>query len=224
MSPLLVVLLLLGLPRLLPTSFEVDHNEADRLKEMELRANELPYIVGQRWVAKGDHDIPDSAIELLRPNFILGRRYQRIGGGPMLDFLVVHCTDVRDMTGHYPPICYPSSGWVAGEESATMLRSQDAEIPAREYQFSRTNDVGLETRIRVFNFFILPGGEVTDSMEDVSRRAERRLVSARGIAQLQILMPQSIPESDAIKAANDFLGAVTDLLEIIGFNQQGIQR
>ena len=57
-------------------------------------------------------EVPPEAQELLRPNAIFSRRFQR-PGEIGVHVLVVHCSDARDMIGHYPPICYPSSGWVS---------------------------------------------------------------------------------------------------------------
>src|SRR5262245_20175599 len=58
-----------------------------------------------------DLEMPEAAVALLKPNAKICRQYQT----PIrpFQFLFIQCRDARDMGGHYPPVCYPSSGWVA---------------------------------------------------------------------------------------------------------------
>src|SRR5215212_3483805 len=58
-----------------------------------------------------DLKIPDGAVALLKPNARICRQYFT----PIrpFQFLLIQCRDARDMGGHYPPVCYPASGWVA---------------------------------------------------------------------------------------------------------------
>ena len=74
----------------------------------------FPYIIGY-WTGT-DVRVPEAAVKLLRPNALVSRRYTNhspgLGGrgSAWADLLISQCADSRDMTGHYPPICYPSSG------------------------------------------------------------------------------------------------------------------
>src|SRR4051794_24399767 len=55
--------------------------------------------------------IPEAAIQLLKPNAQICRQYTT--PTRQFQFLLIQCRDARDMGGHYPPVCYPASGWVA---------------------------------------------------------------------------------------------------------------
>src|SRR5690606_34429817 len=77
-----------------------------------------PYAIGD-WRGE-DEEVIQAARKLLRPNGMVQRRYVQPGGGGF-GLLVVHCKDVRDMEGHYPPICYPSQGWTADGRSSETI-------------------------------------------------------------------------------------------------------
>ncbi|MFW6061969.1 MAG: exosortase-associated EpsI family protein, partial [Planctomycetota bacterium] len=73
------------------------------------RIANIPYTIGD-WKGE-DVSVPRSAVELLQPNALCSRQYRNQKTGQVLSLLVVHCRDARDMTGHYPPVCYPAHGW-----------------------------------------------------------------------------------------------------------------
>src|SRR4051794_30845872 len=68
-----------------------------------------PYVIGY-WAGK-DVEVPTAAVKLLHPNMIVSRHFvnqgERWGTVLEADVLIVQCADSRDMTGHFPPICYP---------------------------------------------------------------------------------------------------------------------
>ena len=121
--PLLVIALLVGLPRVFPNSVDVD-GEA-RARRMQAVADAIaaaPYRIGP-WAGADEPPAP-AAIKLLHTNAILARRYERVGGDGSVSVLVVHCTDVRDMRGHWPPMCYPANGWMPrAQERLTVTDS-----------------------------------------------------------------------------------------------------
>src|SRR5688500_8789301 len=66
------------------------------------------------WVGE-DIEPTKAAVQLLRPNIILSRRYTDTNGGDRYghrtcSVLIVQCGNSRDMVGHYPENCYPNSG------------------------------------------------------------------------------------------------------------------
>src|SRR5690606_14514284 len=145
-----------------------------------------PYAIGD-WRGE-DEEVIQAARKLLRPNGMVQRRYVQPGGGGF-GLLVVHCKDVRDMEGHYPPICYPSQGWTADGRSSETITIGEAAIPMRRYIFER--HVGIDTsRIVVWNVFVMPGQE--HLMADMDGLAPAARSTRRGglwAAQIQGLMP-----------------------------------
>lgn len=133
-------------------------------------------------------DVTPSAIRLLRPNRLLQRAYLDPWTGRGLTLLVVHCGNVRDMAGHYPPNCYPAHGW-------RMERTEDAGVtiagspaPAVLYEFSQRVGV-TDSRMHVLNFFVLPSrraGVVADISAVDSARGARR-TAGLGAAQVQMV-------------------------------------
>ena len=96
----------------------VQHGRVSLLNDADLTAyhdsirkvaNNIPYVVGD-YVGQ-DIPIPQGAIELLKPNVIISRRYSNLNNGATVDLLFVHCKDAQDMLGHHPPVCYPAHGW-----------------------------------------------------------------------------------------------------------------
>jgi len=132
-------------------------------------------------------DIPAqrSALQLLKPNRVFQRRYRHEDTDESISLLVVHCRDVRDMRGHYPPRCYPASGWVQHESDPITLDG----IPAVRYSFTRIEE-GLTVRLSVINFFLLPDSPdrpYESDMEGLMSASQTRLTPSLGAAQVQIL-------------------------------------
>ncbi|MDY7108295.1 MAG: exosortase-associated EpsI family protein, partial [Planctomycetota bacterium] len=133
-APWLSLLLLVALSQTLPNRVAPDGSAAARRVEIAAAMEGVPFFVGD-WVGE-DEAVPREAQKLLRPNAILSRRYRR-PGGTWLHLLVVHCSDARDMLGHYPPICYPSAGWVAipPPDPDVHVILDDRPVPVRTYMF-----------------------------------------------------------------------------------------
>ena len=138
-----------------------------------------------------DVEVPASAVEILHPNAILSRRFRMLTGGATIHLLVVHCSDARDMQGHYPPICYPANGWLMAESdsnSEVEVTVLDDSFDLRLYNFRQMDDWGGERTIRVFNYFLLPNGETTIDLSKVNRLVERSGFSMQGVTQVQLVM------------------------------------
>lgn len=147
----------------------------------------IPYAI-EDWRGE-DQEVIQAARKLLKPNAMVQRRYVRPGEGSF-GLLVVHCKDVRDMEGHYPPICYPSQGWTADGRSSETITVDDETVPMRRYIFER--NVGLETnRIVVWNVFVMPGQEhLMADIDGLTRAARSTRRAGLGAAQIQVLMPE----------------------------------
>jgi len=228
-APILSIALLLTLPALFshdPQTVPISGPE-QRLVAEAVAA--MPYRIGM-WAGR-DADVPEAAVRLLRPNAMISRRFTNLERGLTIDFTIVHCGDARDMLGHYPPVCYPSAGWVAdasieAQPSSRSVRESGASIArlsvagrptdVHHYHFSRIRDYGETVRVQIFNFFVLPSGEITYDIGDVSRRTNWLGASVHGVAQIQLLMSASVPRELAIEGANDLLQGMTEIFESLG--------
>ncbi|MDY7109363.1 MAG: hypothetical protein SYC29_12075, partial [Planctomycetota bacterium] len=129
--------------------------------------------------------------------------------------------DARDMIGHYPPICYPSAGWVAipPPDPDVHVILDDRPVPVRTYMFRRVRENGVEETIRVFNGFVLPDGTVTREFSDIQGQSERLAVSTQGVAQVQIISAGGISRTEAIEAAGELLTGMPGLAGALGIGQ-----
>ena len=129
----------------------------DYFASVRVAAERIPYRVGD-WVGR-DGTPSEAAQRLLKPNKIMHRDYYHPETGARVGLLVVHCGDVRDMLGHWPPNCYPATGWVEQNRSQTSFRKRGLTQPAMEYVFVRGTDSQSRVQQRIFNFFVLPNND-----------------------------------------------------------------
>src|SRR5688572_24768633 len=78
---------------------------------------------------------PPHAIELLKPNAILSRKYVNQRTGEVVRLLMVHCKDAQDIYGHYPPVCYPSQGMRQQRAADASWTVDGVAIEGKEYHF-----------------------------------------------------------------------------------------
>ena len=197
-SPLLCLCLLGGIALQQRTRLKPDdpavHNY-HRAAEAAVRS--MPWKVealGSTWTAV-EHKPETAAVRLLRPNVIMSRRYVQntTSARPLVaELLIVQCRDSRDMTGHYPPICYRNIGYeqVYDERHPPITVGREL-VPYTEYHFDKYTN-GRTERLHVYNFFVVPGRGVVDDIKGVHEAAEdyeRRLF---GAAQFQVLMQDSL--------------------------------
>jgi hypothetical protein len=215
-APWITVATLLALSIALPNRAAVGTGVEARKAQIAKAMAEVPLFIG-RWVGIDDTNIPQAAQQLLKPTGLLNRRYTSPGVA-WVHVLVVHCNDARDMIGHYPPICYPSTGWLQTPVAANpdhTLTVQGLPFPVREYAFKGYLDGGREDSIRIFNAFILPDGTVTRSIDDMNDQAERLSVAVQGVAQVQVITPARVPFAEARSAAEEILSGMTVLFDAL---------
>lgn len=147
----------------------------------------LPFKVGDFY---GDpQEVTPAAYQLLRPNRLSQRLYTDPLTGRRVTLLVVHCKDVRDMRGHYPPNCYPAHGWRREGDRKINVPIAGGEHPARVYEFSQRSDTA-EARMHVLNFFVVPGrdGMIVPDVAGLDRATGSRRATGLGAAQVQIVV------------------------------------
>lgn len=218
-APLLTLVVLVMFSVRLPNHVRAAPGSDLRMQEVKTAMEDVPFFIGA-WIGR-DEAVPPEAQKLLRPNAIFSRYYQK-PGGPRVHMVIVHCTDARDMIGHYPPVCYPSAGWVGTTDedtSGTVIETAAGDLPVRLYGFRRMRDQDREDRIRIFNAFILPDGTVTRDISDVNRQSERLAVSSQGVAQLQLITSTAMDRQEAVDTAAELCSGLRDLFAALRVGQ-----
>jgi hypothetical protein len=168
----------------------------------------MPFLAGD-WVG-AECPLPAGATEILMPTAVLSRRYTELETGRRATLGIIHCGDVRDMHGHYPPSCYPSSGWRAregGHDRITVaLEGEEIEVPL--YRFSSVDSAGALREVSVVAFFVLPEGLVTPQMEQLRSRAAKLEISRMGVGQVQVVMDGWPTVTEAEGVARELIGLI----------------
>ena len=159
----------------------------------------MDYTIGDGerglWVGK-DIEQPKAAVQLLRPNVILSRRYTDTAskggyGNRYCDVLIVQCGNSRDMIGHFPKNCYPNAGETLVREEQRDWQVADRVITGTEYTFERYSR-GQPTRRVVYNFLFAPGQGIVRDIKGVNKAAEDYQWRHFGAAQFQFVMDDSL--------------------------------
>ncbi len=175
----------------------------------------IPYKIGP--AVGTDVEPTRAAILLLSPNKIFQRRYVDPVTGWSQSLLIVHCKDVRDMTGHFPPNCYPAHGWRSeGAERARVQVNQES-TDAMVFRFSKQEEI-VSHRMSVLNFFIIPegGGTIFASMDEMERTARASPVGGLGVAQVQIVQDESASPQWREHMVRETMQAIAPTLRTIG--------
>jgi len=167
---------------------------------------QVPERIGS-WVGS-DVEVPQSALVLLKPNALLGRRYFNESSGRAVTLVIVQCRDTRDMSGHYPPVCYPAHGWTSSSEPEEVELAVGSErLRVTRYRYMRT-EFDHTTRITIFGMFVMPGTGIVQDMPGVRRAASDYRLRRFGAAQVQVVMDGTLAESEQVEIAGEILGAV----------------
>jgi hypothetical protein len=132
----------------------------------------------------------------------------RLGGDDELTLIVVHCSDARDMGGHYPPICYRQIGWNLDLERIARpdVRCEfldDPELTA--YRFRRIDADGEREDMTVLNVFVLPDGRTSPDVFEQALLSSPTTRASRGLAQIQVVFRSDVPEEEAVRLAGEVL-------------------
>lgn len=161
-------------------------------------------------------ELPQAAVALLRPNVLISRRYEDKETGRSFSMLVVQCSDIRDMEGHYPPNCYPSSGWTALGEQPHELQFGELTALSQDYSFERISDSGLSS-IAVVNLIAVPREGFVTSMQHIRRLAGTVTDRYYGAAQIQFVFDENWDRSERLKVVEEVGETLKPLLiEILG--------
>jgi hypothetical protein len=159
--------------------------------------------------------LPAAAQQLLRPNVQFARRFTDESTGRHVSVLLIQCRDARDMSGHYPPNCYPANGWTSGGKpnvSTWSLWGRD--VPVAEYSFTRREIQG-DLQAVVYDFFILPSGAFVTDMDDVRRASGDYRLRPYGAAQFQVVFEGSVPHDERKAIASRLLAPLGSAVDVL---------
>jgi hypothetical protein len=165
----------------------------------------------------GDFDsteqpLPPAAGKLLHPNAHYCRRFVD-ESGRWVTLLLVHCRDSRDMSGHYPPNCYPGSGWTQqGPARQHLLTLWNRQVPIAEYRFTRS-ELQHALSWTIYDFFVLPAGGFVTDMNQVRRASGDYRTRPYGAAQIQVILDSQIPEPQRLELLNTVLEPLTPVID-----------
>lgn len=213
-SPAIALLLVLGLWTQISAYAKVDDTSGFHA-DVRNRMAEFPVRLGA-WQGV-EALVPPAAQKLLRPNVLFARRYSNETTGQRANLLVIHCQDARDMSGHYPPNCYPGSGWTMNAPpSDESMEVWGRRVPMVRYAFTR-RDIQGSVNVTILNFFILPTGEFVTDMDSVRRASGDYRIRPYGAAQFQLVFDGSVSPEDQRAIAMELLpplGPVVDVLTL----------
>lgn len=181
----------------------------DRIREA---ATGMPQHVGD-WKGR-ESELPRSASHLLKPNVLRSRKFHNHTTGRRATFILVQCRDARDMTGHFPPRCYPANGWRLELKQSKEWQIGTLKIPGTEYIYTLRGIEGT-TRKAIANFMILPNGRFAANMKALNEAAEDHSRHHYGAGQIQLVMDAHISEDDRHATFVELVGAHMDLIEVI---------
>ncbi len=172
------------------------------------------------WVGKS-MPVPEPAQALLRPTAILAREYTDTARSLVADLVVVHCRDTRDLAGHYPMRCYPSSGWeVVGDPVGVSVTVNGVEVPLSRYEF-RKHSFDSETSKVIYGTFLLPGKGAVASMQEVYRNASSYRSRVYGATQIQVILPGEFPRGEEIGVVGEMIEQVLPLVGEVQMQRVG---
>lgn len=144
-------------------------------------------------------EIPEGSLKLLRANTARAVQYTDERTGIGCQFLLIQSKDARDLSGHYPPRCYPNVyGYVLIEQTPRQWVIDGLTIRGTEYTFAESEAPGAPRWV-VMHFFALPSGDTTGRLNQMREAAADYLRRHRGAAQVQLMFR----ETDATPAQRD---------------------
>jgi len=212
LAPAFVIALLFGIAAEKNWFHLPGENPEPYHERVRLVADQTPYQIGD-WVGT-DVEVPQGAVNLLRPNVLLSRRFRNLRTGQHVSMLLVQCEDARDLLGHYPPVCYPASGWTMRSAKSKDWSIGGLMIHGMEYEFSRS---GLErsSRMLIDNFMLLPDGTVARDMDSIHSVAQDNRRKNYGAAQIQVVFDVSTSSVERDKIFQTFIKANMAIIETI---------
>ena len=178
----------------------------------------MDYTIGNAqdgiWVGE-DIEPTKAAVQLLRPNIILSRRYTDTSSGSRVcNVLIVQCGNSRDMVGHYPENCYPSSGEPMVGKVPRDWKIGDRTITGTEYTFERFTR-GQPMRRCVYSFLVVPEVGIVRDIKGVNKAAENYQRRHFGAAQFQFVMHADLSLEERDRIFTTLMGSNMDVFDAL---------
>ena len=171
----------------------------------------LPLRIGG-WLGH-DVAVPPAAVRLLRPNAILSRSYRDEATGGTANLLFVHCSDARDLLGHYPPVCYRARGHELVSTADRDWNVDGVNIQGTRYRFA-VDGPFARSEIVVDNYMVLPDGRFGRDMESVDRVARDPSLRRLGVAEVQVVTEGEMPDVRRDEVLRLFAQRMMPLLQL----------
>ncbi len=163
-------------------------------------------------------EIPEGSLKLLRPNTARAAQYTSPDQHISAQFLLIQSKDARDLSGHYPPRCYPNVyGYVQLDSKPRQWQIDGLTLQGTEYTFAESSLTNAPRWV-VMHFFALPGGGTTGKLSQMQHAAADYLRRYQGAAQIQMVFADSVPQPDrdamfvqVMNAHQPLLKAILDL-------------
>jgi hypothetical protein len=226
--PVVSVLMLIGM--LAEARTHVQPTEAaPHLQRCANAVAAFPYVIDTNngsWTGK-DTEMPTPAIQLLRPNAILSREYRNGQRKQVVEFLIVDCSDARDLQGHYPPNCYPALGEseLMDQRKTRIWHLPHMDVTGMEYHFAPKSLTDSEQV--VYNFFVMPivpaltvshkelDGKICPDISSVYTSGEDYQRRYYGAAEFQLVTGPQMKPQDRDEALIDLLSSDESLLRTL---------
>lgn len=171
-----------------------------------------------------DVPVPSAATALLRPNIILSRAYTNLG--ETVSLLIVHCSDARDLQGHYPPRCYPAQGeTIINPGMKRTWHLSHMSITGMEYAFgAAAGQIGDQI---VYNFFVTPrvpgavvshpelDGAICPDIDSVYTSGEDYQRRYFGAAEFQLIFNAEMPQEQRDQAMVELLNPMQNVIRTL---------
>jgi len=189
--------------------------------------NSIPLVIGQ-WMGK-EMDLSQEERNLLQPNAYRCIFFFKPDPDPEnirnALLMITQCRNSNKMSGHFPPKCYPSRGYIQTDEAERGWKIAGMPIYGMEYQFER-KDRGQVIKTTIYNFMILPEQGIKPDMNSINASAEDYEQRYYGAAQFQVVFPGTLAEQtpEARKERDQiFAELIAPCMGVIRTLSEGVQ-
>jgi hypothetical protein len=134
--------------------------------------------------------------------------------GTTAAFLLVQCSDARDMVAHYPPICYPARGWNIVAADARNWSVPGLDATGMEYRFDSPT-VGENRSVVVADFLVMPDGRVMRDMSAIDQASVDVKLRFLGAAQVQVTFDAGVPREARDASITSLVGHFRPVIDEI---------
>lgn len=184
-------------------------------------SKKIPMRIGD-WIGQ-DHEVARGAQKLLRPNVMIQRQYVNEKLKLQVGFLLVQCKDARDMDGHFPPVCYPGSGWELKEAKDSKWQiaapGEPRSLDVREYHFIASRSAMVE-EIYVAHLIVMPSGSILQDTKVIGAAQADRAKRFFGAAQIQFVFNGAYSEEQRRAVFSELMGA-REMVEMLDALRSG---